>query len=96
MLTPKEILQKALESFGPNGENWVKTASQRGTERCMVTAIGNVLDSCAEEYITALQTLHEVVLRQSNTHAFTSNFNDDPATTFADVKAVYQKAIDSL
>ena len=92
-MTIKKILQKALESLGPNGENWAQeTENVRGHtgKTCAYLAIQRTADS---EWFLADQHFRKLLPASSGGSIV--EFNDSPETTFEDVKTLFEKAIDS-
>lgn len=105
-MTVKEGLQAALAALGPNGENWSK-GNEEGIVGegylCAMTATGKVAG--VRQYTPKSAILFLAMRRaleaQLPPEAKTSpdlnvvKFNDDAATTFADVKALFERAIEA-
>lgn len=107
-MTPKEVLQKALEILGPNGENWGQVTIPR-TKNCAGTAIINAVgindslvpDSGNKELMCeALRVLDNAILTKypgryvdANCSVLIINFNDHSSTTFPMIKEVFEAAI---
>ena len=88
-LTSVEVLEKALELLGPNGENWVNEAPD-WDKHCCVTAIDTVGDNRSQE--KAKSFLRRVI--NSNVCSLISRWNDAPERTFPEVRAAFLKAIE--
>lgn len=98
-MTAKELLQKALLVFGPNGENWTKGVVT--DKECSLTALNAALgpDQKLNKEHMAAKDGAVVALRAALPAEFrglVSQFNDDLAITFPDVQNLYNKAIQSL
>jgi hypothetical protein len=109
MDTTADILRKALELLGPNGERWTKHASALdadgvgvsptadSAERfCSLGALYRVThrDVPFDRYHAAdLAHLSAVTALECGTADTLTFFNDRPDTTFADVVEVFEHAI---
>lgn len=84
-MTVKEQLKAALELFGPNGENWVKRDFSE-TRHCIILAcqVKN-----APTYILRTQ------LDNMGRGRSLTGYNDDPTTTFEDVRNLFERAIEA-
>lgn len=90
-MTPKEMLQKALKSLGPNGEHWCKGTATEDGKCCAVRALWNCSpgDENKPIFTSALSLLQDTVSGPGSV----VGFNDNSATTFADIQDLYNKAI---
>ena len=80
-------MKLALAAFGPNGENWVQRAGGKVT-CCCVTAFHRV-------GFASFGTPYNILCRIAGCgDGGLSSWNDAPGRTFADVKALFEKAID--
>lgn len=118
-MAPKEIMQAALLSLGPNGENWNKGKPTK-TQVCAVMACVRVmklppkdawagethfdnipeLDIILEAMYSALPD-HEKEFLEGSGQPKTIKcrlavYNDQVDSTFADIKGLYERAIQSL
>lgn len=88
-MTTKEILQKALQLMGPDGENWVPRPPSI-CEYCALTAIYKASKCEASERMRArehfLYTIGWSKIGQ---------WNDAPGRTWDDVKQAFLKAIEA-
>lgn len=87
-LTIKEILQRALEFFGPNGENWVQGHPDINTQACALIGISRVSDNEGDKD-QAKQCLRDVI------GGSIVEWNDARGRTWADVKTAYEQAIEA-
>lgn len=100
-MNARQILQKTLDLLGPNGEHWCKHAYKTGDGSfCSYGALcESVLNDpdrfhAGSEYTKARLILAtQVKLARPNWKSDIIDFNDNTETTFADVRRVFQKAI---
>lgn len=95
-MTVKEGLQVALAAFGPNGENWAKggEGSVVPTGKvCAATAAGNAALTTDVELFFKMRRFLYAALPEG--YAALVRFNDAPATTFEDIRALYNRAIEA-
>jgi hypothetical protein len=85
-----EALREALASFGPNGEKWVNRFPMGDGEYCAITAIP--VEEDMPLFDKCLYALGEAI-DPANPNIYIGGWNDRPERTFAEVKAVYEKAI---
>jgi hypothetical protein len=88
-----EILTKALEAFGPEGENWIGGGScPTSTGECTTTAL---MDFCHDpaRRRTIVNSFLGFGTDFADANAAAWHWNDDPSRTFADVRQRYQTAI---
>lgn len=86
----QRVLKRALELLGPNGENWVRRCGDCDTTFCTLNALG----VAGADHIHYPD--HPAARALASAHGDFSRiapWNDDPDRTFADVKALYEKAI---
>lgn len=100
-MTVKEGLQAALAALGPNGELWAKGAPVSvhvdGIDGgivpdgflCAMTACGAV--ARATELFKGMRSTLEAQVPEPFKHVVP--FNDATETTFADIKALFERAI---
>ena len=104
-MTVKEGLQAALAALGPNGENWSK-GNEEGIVGegylCAMTATGKVAGvrqytPPALLFLAMRRALEAQLPPETKTSPDLNvvTFNDDAATTFADVKALFERAIEA-
>lgn len=99
--TGVEVLVRALEIWGPNGEHWIQGKWYAEGNYCLLggldmAAHGRVELPINNPYLAA-RALVQVALNSTQdtlSHYFIiTRFNDSPRTTFADVKALVCGAI---
>jgi len=91
-----DILRKALEAFGPNGEKWGQGTARIASsdDLCFNVAVYHVTQGNREgmayfdEANTALRDAGGFRNGQES-----MQWNDHPKRTFAEIKSVYEKAI---
>lgn len=105
-MTKLELLRAGLKALGPNGENWGKGMEIYicGNE-CAITALWAGLEISPSDRRSPTQE-NEFLVKQAtkvlqenlpiNTGGLVSQFNDNPITTFEDVKSLYERSIKSL
>jgi hypothetical protein len=97
--TVKEGLCAALAALGPNGEKWAqgdKNSVLPAGFLCALTACGNVAPSFFSESPNSFYKIRSALEAQLPKHKSDTSiarFNDDPETTFADIKALFERAI---
>jgi hypothetical protein len=80
-------LDLVLEYFGPNGERWYQGNMGDGPKRCIVAAVYHV------QYQHRFRNKLTFALIDAGIPGRSiGDFNDDPATSFAQVRAVIIKA----
>lgn len=105
-MTILELLKAGLVALGPNGEHWGKREKiyQHGNE-CAITTLWAGMEVAYADRYNALKESEKLVqaateiLRKnlpSNAGGLVSQFNDDPITTFEDIKSLYERSIQSL
>jgi hypothetical protein len=82
-----EVLQKAFEAFGPNGENWIRGAAGDAPQCCSVSAFDRAGIFGIVRH-NAYQFLSEVVGAK---YGYLAEWND--TRTWPRVKSGWQKAI---
>lgn len=92
-MTAKEILQAALIAFGPEGEHWIKGYSQEEGKACAIHTCWRVSHPGPYngEFIKATEILIKAL--PENSPRSTIGFNDSATTTFPDIKAWFERAI---
>ena len=94
MSATAEVLRKALELLGPNGEHWCKERYFNGNKMCMQGATRRAsLYADDSGFTSALCTnalLKAVPDCEGNPIA---RWNDAPERTWPEVKAAFEKAI---
>lgn len=106
MMNARQILQSALDKLGPNGEHWqrfnFKSRDLSGNySYCTVGALQEVVDAehnpgyyREKEYMKARNLLQrQVILATGGLRTGVMSFNDHGAKSFADVRRIFQKAI---
>jgi hypothetical protein len=92
----KKILTHALEILGPNGENWIQNTASEGCKVCLRTAIvrsARDLELPYHEHVSARVRVSKT-LGSINKETCIPLFNDDPNTTFKDIKSIVELALD--
>lgn len=90
----REVLQKALEAFGPNGENWAKGMEALDRPKCCVTlAFSGVRGDTSEALNFFLKCSGFGEGYRSIQTA--ELWNDIPERTWPEVKELFEKAIES-
>lgn len=102
-MNARQILQAALDRFGPNGEHWTKGAFERDGSFCTVGSLREDIRHGDSEFFNKPEYLMAKKLLSVQVKALTGNeyhgpmslmsFNDAHETTFHDVRRVFQKAI---
>lgn len=99
-MNARQILQSALDRFGPNGEHWTKGAFERDGSFCTVGSLREDIRHGDSEFFNKPEYLMAKNLLAVQVKALTGNeyqslmsFNDAAETTFAAVRRVFQKAI---
>jgi len=88
-LTSVEVLERALELFGPDGERWANK-SPIGDEHCSVTALAKIAVLLSPSYMKAKSLVRRGAgLKDSESLSY---WND--AHTFPEVRAAFLKAIE--
>lgn len=93
----KAELQRALDALGPNGEHWSKGGPFGVEKECAISVCG--LISGHRKEISPYS--HDLFGRMGGAldkqlngrYLSVIQFNDAPSTTFADVKALFERAI---
>lgn len=90
----KKQLQAALDLFGENGEYWTKGAYMTSTGKYCATG------ACVQinRYNAALNSLSfggnlRTFIQKTNNIVNLTEYNDRHETTFADIKALFERAI---
>jgi hypothetical protein len=85
-----EVLRNGLKAFGPNGEKWAQGfASYSGNkEKCCVATCFNRV-----HYSHHSSEALELLGKLCDLPGDVGRWNDAPERTFADVKALFEKAI---
>jgi hypothetical protein len=95
-MTVSEHLERALATFGPNGEHWTKgngTLSPQRPFYCTLSAIAKLyLHKDKDEYVVARIKARKY-LGSALGNPKLADWNDNPNTTWNDVKALFEKAI---
>lgn len=88
-----EVLRKALELMGPEGENWQQlgTATSVYHKHCMMIAINRVQEHNDKKMFCS--ALPFVAALGFSSYNEATNFNDAPGRTFAQVKELFEKQI---
>lgn len=90
----KAILQEALTTFGPNGENWIKGYSVGMGKACAIHTCWMIdhshPDPSNSEFVKAIDILTKVLPGNASSNV---GFNDAATTTFPDIKAWFERAI---
>lgn len=93
-MTTSAFLQAALDAFGPDGERWGQKSSDGflGCDiDCVHLAIHRVTDE--PQFEPTLAAIARVLGVADDDIDAIWDWNDAPARTFADVKALFQAAI---
>lgn len=94
----QRILRAALRRLGPNGEFWFQGNCSHGDNVCAVTALGIAITGevkCGRDslgYCAGRESPFYYYLATA-AGGFVPNLNDAPTTTFADIRAMFEKAI---
>jgi hypothetical protein len=103
----KRILFGALFLLGPNGENWTnlyfptKSVEETSGKHCAWTAIGASiqklkLDDLPEGRNILATYMNRMVVELGFEIPSLIAFNDNPKTTFANIKELFELAISSI
>lgn len=84
-----EVLRKALEAFGPNGEKWRQHQERDADGR--MCSYGAIDYASGRDCYTRRQATD--LVRDVLGSPLLAYWNDQGARTFADVKALFEKAI---
>jgi len=99
MKTPEQIITRALEALGPNGEHWRQgTIEDQCGNMCLVGALRrgaglsiNEIEAPNDRYYCARDAVHAVINSEYERMSVTE-WNDDCRRQFAEVRAVLEKA----
>lgn len=89
-----DVLKKALEAFGPNGELWAQGTRKALSKPncCSLTSFERAFkDSWFQPYQSGTAALRMALGVYDNTEIV--EWNDYPKRTFPEVKALFEKAI---
>lgn len=101
-MNPIQLLQRALALFGPDGQNWVNHCPRGDGKECVMTAINRTYDpdeiNLEKHDAARLALTHSIPKGYSTKHDVLTltKFNDNPNTTFQDIKVLFETAIKSL
>lgn len=86
------VLDEALRLLGPNGEHWYQGGARCGDRMCVATALSEAIRDDDLAYNTYAR-LHFSLMPYGDS---IPTWNDDPYTTFADVRQKLEQARDRL
>jgi hypothetical protein len=92
----RSILTNALEMLGSNGENWIKNAASEGPYKvCLRTAIIRSASKLELGPIEGTKAKFAVskILDSLNREPCIPLYNDDPNTTFKDIKFILETTL---
>lgn len=104
-MTAKQLLVNSLNLFGRDGKLWVGKCPDEPHKECVMTSLNRVYQYLGnpglQVFYSAMAALENNIpagfkIGESRQDMRLVRFNDDPNTTFADIKTLYNNAIKSL
>lgn len=92
-MTTEQVLTKALELLGPNGENWVKE-QQYGPCYCMVTAVQIAAGQSHAACLSKIPAYELLCIAAARDYGTLGMWNDHARRTWPEVKAAFERAIE--